>query len=866
MSKLRIIETQIDNYNETNNQFIKYETGLNIILGKNEAGKSTLMNFIKNIFIRKSDAKGYLKYDYDNNEQNLRAEKNKQKENDKTLEKINPLSYKTGFIIDLDDIMFAKKADAEALVNIVKDSSGNAINIKQDEYYNYIYGKKQKFALTGRNIASKTFQEQFNHLKELDMKIKELQSKEEEYNNICSQIEYIKQELETLNNDLNYRELILNKNNTQSELEKIKINKKLLDNKEDFEKIRENYGALNSQKQKLPNIEQQISDLQKIYDEKLNELNKIQVFSSNEIENFELSSEILNEIKNYINENNKLSNEKQNISSLHKEIEKRINDLECEAKSIERQLNSFEIKDSTKYKNDKDMLESYKNNYSDWMNKAINNNAINTQNNNWYNKVFMLLFGGLFFASLSGLIRFWNSTAMLVFIAIILVSCSGMLTVWMKNYEFKKHNENNGYKKYLDENAKKIIELCNKYNFKLNKDDNFIVQINAFIQKMNDNLSEYKIIENDLLKTRITLEKEKENFTDKQEFLNKQDKNLEKLNEKKLEFIEKTNIQNLEKYPEIYEKIKELKTIQQELSEKQNEIKNIEINTETFVEVLNKFIETSEINNIQTLNKYDYEIFEKTLSEIRNLLDESISGEKVISELENKIEKYNEELTKFSQQKEDIDVDENSIQNLKNEIQIKHDEKTRLIQTKENLEQVSSIVNLKNQKNIELNNLKIGLNKLIQKEIIFEIIKKSKEKFNETQPNLICAKQYLSEITNGKYSEIDFENKTISGKNVGEKDWDCLSRGTKEQLYLALRLGFATNFSKDIAGNPNGLPEMPLIIDDAFVNFDKERTIAILKCLSDFSKNHQVLYFTCHNETIKDILKKSNIEHHIIEL
>ena len=83
---------------------------------------------------------------------------------------------------------------------------------------------------------------------------------------------------------------------------------------------------------------------------------------------------------------------------------------------------------------------------------------------------------------------------------------------------------------------------------------------------------------------------------------------------------------------------------------------------------------------------------------------------------------------------------------------------------------------------------------------------------------------------------------------------------------MALRLGFATNFSKDIAGNPNGLPEMPLIIDDAFVNFDKERTGAILKCLSDFSKNHQVLYFTCHNETIKDILKKSNIEHHIIEL
>ena len=152
------------------------------------------------------------------------------------------------------------------------------------------------------------------------------------------------------------------------------------------------------------------------------------------------------------------------------------------------------------------------------------------------------------------------------------------------------------------------------------------------------------------------------------------------------------------------------------------------------------------------------------------------------------------------------------------------------------------------------------------KEIIYNLIISAKEKFNEKQPNLVCAKNYLSKITCGRYNEIDFENKTISGENIGEKDWDKLSRGTKEQLYLALRLGFAENFSNDINGNNNNLPDMPLIIDDAFVNFDKTRTGAILKCLEKISKNNQVFFFTCHTDNVKEILEREKIKYNGIEL
>ena len=52
----------------------------------------------------------------------------------------------------------------------------------------------------------------------------------------------------------------------------------------------------------------------------------------------------------------------------------------------------------------------------------------------------------------------------------------------------------------------------------------------------------------------------------------------------------------------------------------------------------------------------------------------------------------------------------------------------------------------------------------------------------------------------------------------------------------------------------------------AFVNFDKERMTAVLRCLSEFSQKNQVLFFTCHTNTIKEILKNEKINYNLIEI
>ena len=868
MSKFEIKEVQIDNYNETNNQLNKFESGLNIICGDNEIGKSTLMNFIKNVFVRKNDAKGYIKCIVDDNEFNLRAEKNKIKENSKFLENINGYTYNTGFVIDLDDLMFAKKADSEELINTVTDSSGNAINIKQAEYENYIYGKKQKFPLTPKNAESTTFKKQFDYLKELTKQIKEIQSKENEYSEICSKIEILDKEINTLSEENSYAEILLQKNKLHEEINNIEINKKLLENKDKFESIRENFGALNSSRQRYDEINKKLEENKAIYNEKIKELNKIEELKEEDFDSFDSSSDTLKFGQNLLEEFKSTELEKSNLKELIKEISKRIDELKFETKSTEHQLENLNISNIEEYRTDRDMLQSHKKNYADVMNKARNYESVNTKSAKWYNEMFLLLFLSMFFAGSGTLILYWHSPVKWALISLLLISIVGINTSIMERIARKRLAQNNSFNKELDNQAKDIIALCRKYKYELKTGENFIVKIDTYVQNMSDKISEYKIIENDLLKVRISLEREKDNLESKNKILEELNNKSEELNKKIDEFLSKNNIKNIDNYQEVFDIIKELKQLKKEASEYQTEIENYDKNLENFVKNINDFINNTELKNIQQLNKYEYENYNNTLSDIRNIIDENISAERLLEENNLKLKKYNEEISKYSN---DIqiglkEINAEKLEIIKNKLQEKREERGKLLQQKENLEEVSELMALKNKKNIELNNLNEGLKKLIQKEIVYNLIKSAKEKFNESQPNLISAKRYLAQITNNKYSEINIENKTISGENTPEKDWDNLSRGTKEQLYLALRLGFASNYSKDIYGNENGIPNLPLIIDDAFVNFDEKRTTSILKCLEEFSKNNQVLYFTCHSKMIKDILKKENLNHNYIEL
>jgi len=102
------------------------------------------------------------------------------------------------------------------------------------------------------------------------------------------------------------------------------------------------------------------------------------------------------------------------------------------------------------------------------------------------------------------------------------------------------------------------------------------------------------------------------------------------------------------------------------------------------------------------------------------------------------------------------------------------------------------------------------------------------------------ATQYFSLLTNNNYVKIDFDKKDIFVTSAKKNRFDVheLSKATTIQLYLALRLAFVTEISD--------LIKLPILIDDAFVDFDISRTENVFKLIQEIAKSNQVIYVTAN--------------------
>ena len=104
------------------------------------------------------------------------------------------------------------------------------------------------------------------------------------------------------------------------------------------------------------------------------------------------------------------------------------------------------------------------------------------------------------------------------------------------------------------------------------------------------------------------------------------------------------------------------------------------------------------------------------------------------------------------------------------------------------------------------------------------------------------AAQYMSVMTDGRYEDVlinrDFTAKIRASGDIVARESDYLSAGTLDLMYLAVRLAVC-----ELA-----LPEgesCPLIIDDALVNLDEQRTKQAIELLQQIAKSRQVILFTC---------------------
>lgn len=133
----------------------------------------------------------------------------------------------------------------------------------------------------------------------------------------------------------------------------------------------------------------------------------------------------------------------------------------------------------------------------------------------------------------------------------------------------------------------------------------------------------------------------------------------------------------------------------------------------------------------------------------------------------------------------------------------------------------------------------------------------------ERQPAVIQrAQEIFSNLTGGRYTRLAtplgrFEP-SVSGASSSGKAPEHLSRATAEQLFLALRLSYLEN----LAGAHTALP---VLMDDVLVNFDDERRRAAVGAIADFARNRQVVFFTCHPATAEAFMETAG-EHTTLEL
>ena len=119
------------------------------------------------------------------------------------------------------------------------------------------------------------------------------------------------------------------------------------------------------------------------------------------------------------------------------------------------------------------------------------------------------------------------------------------------------------------------------------------------------------------------------------------------------------------------------------------------------------------------------------------------------------------------------------------------------------------------------------------------------------------ASRYLAKMTSGRYrrvwTSLDEHLLRVDDENGRALSLDVLSRGTREQLFLSLRLALVSLFSR------RGI-KLPMILDDVLVNFDTQRAAATVDVLAEFGQQgNQLLVFTCH-EHIARLFKARDLD------
>lgn len=242
-----------------------------------------------------------------------------------------------------------------------------------------------------------------------------------------------------------------------------------------------------------------------------------------------------------------------------------------------------------------------------------------------------------------------------------------------------------------------------------------------------------------------------------------------------------------------------------------------------------KSFDSNKAGNLVYYESY-IEGIKESIEIIRKSQEEGVRKlNKEVDELDDEIAELNRNITESKELKKDIE----------HKIKTRFNNKRELWRVEDELQQCRDQI--------------VKLKKLYEANQIASIV--LEEAFQEVQSNFIPTlntevANILGSITKGKYNRVtvspsdNYEIKVLQEESL--RSLEFLSGGTFDQVYFSLRLALSNLIFKE--------KNVPIILDDAFIQYDDNRLYSAMMFLQEYSKEHQIIIFTCRKLPIKETI------------
>jgi len=130
-----------------------------------------------------------------------------------------------------------------------------------------------------------------------------------------------------------------------------------------------------------------------------------------------------------------------------------------------------------------------------------------------------------------------------------------------------------------------------------------------------------------------------------------------------------------------------------------------------------------------------------------------------------------------------------------------------------------------------------------------------RESVPELNKNIGAILETITQRYKGVKIDETMKLKVVDPKGGDFKDAEQLSAGTMDQVHFAFRYGIGQRIGD----------QMPFILDEPFVRYDRQRKTEALKLLFELSSKRQIILFTCDEDEEK-LLKSLGADYHKINL